>query len=83
MEARGVDLANWTLQTSLKFTTGVKYQFHQGFFYQIRDPEIRITPYFTIFMKQVQFIGLFLVAITFTVNLPGLVYYFQHGEIFS
>ena len=36
-------MANWTLRTSLKLTTGVKYQFHQGFFYQIRDPEIPIT----------------------------------------
>ena len=25
------DLANWTLRTSPKFTTGVKYQFHQDF----------------------------------------------------
>ena len=31
MEVRRVDLANWALQTSPKFTTGVKYQFHQGF----------------------------------------------------
>ena len=28
---RRVDLANWALWTSPKFTTGVKYQFHQGF----------------------------------------------------
>ena len=28
---RRVDLANWALRTSLKFTTGVKYQFHQVF----------------------------------------------------
>ena len=28
---RWVDLANWALRTSPKFTTGVKYQFHQGF----------------------------------------------------
>ena len=27
-----VDLANWALRTSPKFTTGVKYQIHQGFF---------------------------------------------------
>ena len=27
-----MDLANWALRTSPKFTTGVKYQFHQGFF---------------------------------------------------
>ena len=26
-----VDLANWALRTSPKFTTGIKYQFHQGF----------------------------------------------------
>ena len=31
VEVRRVDLANWTLRTSPKFTTGVKYQFHQGF----------------------------------------------------
>ena len=31
VEARRVDLANWALRTSPKFTTGVKYQFHQGF----------------------------------------------------
>ena len=42
MEVRRVDLANWALQTSSKFTTGVKYQFHQGF-EQIRDSEIPIT----------------------------------------
>ena len=28
---RRVDWANWSLRTSSKFTTGVKYQFHQGF----------------------------------------------------
>ena len=28
---RRVDLANWALRTSPKFITGVKYQFHQGF----------------------------------------------------
>ena len=28
---RRVDLANWALWTSSKFTTGIKYQFHQGF----------------------------------------------------
>ena len=26
-----MDLANWALRTSPKFTTEVKYQFHQGF----------------------------------------------------
>ena len=31
VEVRRVNLANWALQTSPKFTTGVKYQFHQGF----------------------------------------------------
>ena len=36
-----VDLANWVLRTSLKFTTGVKHQFHEGFD-QIRDLEIPI-----------------------------------------
>ena len=37
-----MDLANWALRTSPKFTTGVKYQFYKGFD-QIRDPEILIT----------------------------------------
>ena len=41
MEVRRADLANWDLWTSPKFTTGVKYQFHQGF-NKIRDPEIPI-----------------------------------------
>ena len=31
VEVRRKDLANWGLRTSPKFTTGVKYQFHQGF----------------------------------------------------
>ena len=31
MEVRRVDLSNWAVRTSTKFTTGVKYQFHQGF----------------------------------------------------
>ena len=31
MEMRRVYLANWALRTSPKFTTGFKYQFHQGF----------------------------------------------------
>ena len=31
VEVKRVDLANWALWTSPKFTTGVKYQFHQGF----------------------------------------------------
>ena len=30
-EVRRVDLANWALRTAPKFTTGVKYQFHQDF----------------------------------------------------
>ena len=34
--------ANWALRTSPKFTTGVKYQFHQDSD-QIRDLEIPIT----------------------------------------
>ena len=42
MEVRRVDLVNWTLRTSPKFTTGVKYQLHEGFD-QIRNPEFRIT----------------------------------------
>ena len=41
-EVRRVDLANWVLRTSPKFTTGVKYQFHQGFFNR-SGPEIHIT----------------------------------------
>ena len=31
VEVKRVNLANWALWTSLKFITGVKYQFHQGF----------------------------------------------------
>ena len=31
VEVRRVDLPNWALRTSPKFTTGVKYQFRQGF----------------------------------------------------
>ena len=31
VEVRRVDLVNWALCTSPKFTTGVKYKFHQGF----------------------------------------------------
>ena len=31
VEVRRVGLANWALRTSPKFTTGDKYQFHQGF----------------------------------------------------
>ena len=38
-----MDLANWALRSSPKFTTGVKYQFHQDFFVQMRDLEIPIT----------------------------------------
>ena len=30
VEVKRVDLANWAIRTSPKFTTGVKYQFHQG-----------------------------------------------------
>ena len=41
MEVQRVDLANWVLRTSPKFTTGVKYQFNHDFD-QIRDPEIPI-----------------------------------------
>ena len=40
-EVRRVNLANCAIRTSVKFTTGVKYQFHKGFD-QIRDPEIPI-----------------------------------------
>ena len=31
VEVRRMDLANWAFQTPPKFTTGVKYQFRQGF----------------------------------------------------
>ena len=31
VEVRRVDLANWALRTSTKYTTGVKFQFRQGF----------------------------------------------------
>ena len=34
MEVRRVDLANWALWISRKFTTGVKYPFYQGLKYQ-------------------------------------------------
>ena len=43
VEVRRIDLANLVLRTSPKFTKGVKYQLHQSFLYQIRDPEIPIT----------------------------------------
>ena len=39
---RGGEESDWALPTSPKFTTGIKYQFHQGFDH-IRDPEIPIT----------------------------------------
>ena len=39
---RGVDLANWALRTSPKFTTGV-ISVPSGFFDQIRYPEIPIS----------------------------------------
>ena len=46
-----MDLANWTLRTSPKFDTGVKYQYHQGFDH-FRDPEIPfiLRPPFTIYI---------------------------------
>ena len=31
MEVGRVHLANWALRTSPKFTTGIKYEFHEGF----------------------------------------------------
>ena len=37
VEMRIVDLANWALRTSPKFTAGVKYQFHQGFWWDQRS----------------------------------------------
>ena len=37
VEVRRVDLANWALRTSPKFTTGIKYQFHQGFWLNQRS----------------------------------------------
>ena len=45
MEVRRVDLANWALRTSPKFTIRVKYQFLEFIssirdFDQIRDPRI-------------------------------------------
>ena len=36
-EVRRVDLANWAVRTSPKFATGVKYQFHQGFWPEQRS----------------------------------------------
>ena len=37
VEVRRVDLAKWALRTSPKFTTGVNYQFHQGFWLDQRS----------------------------------------------
>ena len=58
VEVRRVDLANWALRTSPKFTIGVKYQFHQGFFFirsKIRKSQSpfspQITKMLTIFWK--------------------------------
>ena len=41
-EARRMDLANWALRTSPKFATGVKHQFHQGFFTRSEKPRLKI-----------------------------------------
>ena len=51
VEVRRVDLANWVLQTSQKFTTGVKYRFHQGFWpdQRSRNPNQPSPPCFRIF----------------------------------
>ena len=51
-----VDLANWAPQTSLKFTTGVNYQFHQGFSpdQRSRNPNHPSPP----FLQQKNFNGL-------------------------
>ena len=40
VEVRRVDLANWARRTSPKFTAGVKYNFHQGFWpdHRSRNP---------------------------------------------
>ena len=54
VEVRTVDLANWTLRISRKFTTGVKYCISSIWvFDQITDPENPITSsfYFTILPK--------------------------------
>ena len=37
VEVRRLDLANWALRTSPIFTTGFKYQFHQGFWLDQRS----------------------------------------------
>ena len=48
MEVRRVNLANWALWTSSKFTTRVKYQFHQGFWpdQRSRNPNHPLSPPF-------------------------------------
>ena len=42
VEVRRVDLTNWALRTSQKFTTGVKYQFQQGFWPDHPSPESNV-----------------------------------------
>ena len=51
-----MDLANWALRTSPKFTTGVKYQFHQGFLTrsEIRKSQSPFAPYLCISINNVQ-----------------------------
>ena len=48
-EVRRVDLTNWALWTSPKFTTGVKYEFHQGFWadQRSRNPNHPSPPNYT------------------------------------
>ena len=67
----GDNLANRALRTSPKFTTGVKCQFCQVFFYQIRDPEMPITK-----------VRPGLCIITNIYSFP-LLYQFQHYSSFS
>ena len=58
VEVRRVDLANWALRTSPKFTTGVKYQFYQGFWPNQRSgncnhpsPPIKIYYYWNMYVR--------------------------------
>ena len=53
-EVRRVDLANWTLWTASKFTTVIKYQFHQGFWADQRSEiSIALRPYIYIYISSV------------------------------
>ena len=54
MEMRSVDLANWALRTSPKFTTGVKYQYRQGFLPDQRSEiPINLRPHIYIYHQSI------------------------------